>query len=339
MSSTTSLVRFNQCVSEKLTPFRPIKLPSAQCPIHPLRANCRAIRRYDTAHGDAPFINHVTAMSAVYQDYDRVPYFMCLVNENTDPETRGAYLNANELLAYVHLQQLDDDEHFMGIDEAGERNMATLRNVIKGIMDAFAACADRVVLMVDELQLDVVYSIFRCVVLPQRMVALYLGAYAPLNDDVAVFGVPGTDAALECQLIYRTFLMYNTVLTMLLKQRNPFNEPKKNISVIFRTLGKCPNNKERVKCCDLRYGGAAPGHIMCPPRLMVKKIFHYAKWARSPNNYRRYFELIVTPPVPRQKYQQTGGGDGGNAPNEQLVVMDWYNFIDDFRAYFGIVLA
>lgn len=285
---------------------------------------------------DTTIDNHVTVLDAMFQNYDRTPYFMCLVDSKTDLERRGVYVNANEMFAYVLLQTLDDDERFYGIDEAGERNMGTIRTVIKTIMDAFAACLDSYILMIDELQIDVLYSIFRCIVLPQRMVTLYIDDTVPVNDDVRIFSVPRTEAAFQSQIIYKTFLLYNTVLTMLLKQNNPFNDNKKNISVIFRTLGKCPNNKERVKCCDLRYSGNAPGHVMCPPREMVKRIFHYAKWSRSPNNFRRYFELIVTPPVTNRVYDASGSSSGNT---NTLIVMDWYNFIDDFRTYFGIVLA
>lgn len=336
MSSNTSLVRLNRCVSEKLVPFRPIKLTNTQCPIHPYRANCRVIKRYDPLT-DTKFDNHLTVLNNTFQNYNRQPFYMCLVDSATDLETRGAYNNANEMVLYVQLHRLDDDEHFMGIDAAGERNMATLRTVIKTIMDAFAACQDQYVLMIDDLQVDLVYSIFRTIILPQRMVTIYTEESAPVVEDATVFSVPRTDAAFESQIIYRTFLLYNTVLSMLLKEPNPFNDHKKNISVIFRTLGRCPNNRDRVKCCDLRYGANAPGHIMCPPRDMIKKIFHYAKWARTPNNYKRYFELIVSKPVTARHY----GVDGGGASfrnNTPLIVIDWYNFIEDFRAYFGIVI-
>jgi Baculovirus VP1054 protein len=339
MSSTTNLVRLNQCVSAKLVPFKPIKLPGTQCPIHPLRANCRVIKHYNELNGGSYYNNHITVLNGVFQNYDRTPFYLCLVDNDTDLEIRGAYANANDMFAYVHLQRLDDDEQFYGIDEAGERSMATIRNVIKSIMDAFVACNDRIILMIDELQIDVIYSLYRCIVLPQRMVALYTHESKPMNNDVNIFSVPSTNESLECQIVYKTFLIYNTVLTMLLKQRNPFNNNRKNISVIFRTLGKCPNNKNRVKCCGLRYGGNAPGHVMCPPREMVKKIVHYAKWARTPNNYRRYFQLITTPRATTRNYNR-GGVDRAllRANNTSLMLMDWYNFINDFRDYFGIVL-
>ncbi|QNV47898.1 capsid protein [Alphabaculovirus altersperidaniae] len=341
MSSTTNLVRLNQCVLEKLTPFKPLKVTNTQCPIHLFRANCKVIKRYD-AETDTDFDCHLTVLNGVYQNYNREPFYMSLINANNDLETRGAYSNANDMVLYIELRRLDDDEKFLSIDAAGERNVATIRNVIKTIMDAFAVCIDRYILMVDELQIDLVYSLFRSIILPQRMITMYTDESVPANDDVQIFNVPSTESAFESQLIYRTFLMYNTVFTMILKQSNPFNDNKKNISVIFRTLGKCPNNRDRVKCCDLQYGANAPGHIMCPPREMIKKIFHYSKWARTPNNYKRYFELIVAQTVPNRRFDDNDTNDDSGAAahrnNSSLIKMDWYNFIDDFRRYFGIVL-
>ncbi|ABM45815.1 capsid protein [Spodoptera frugiperda multiple nucleopolyhedrovirus] len=335
MSSNTNLIRLNQCVLEKLTPFKTLKLTSTQCPIHPLRANCKVTKHYDPEN-DTAFDNHLTVLNNVYQDYNREPFYMCLVkasSSNDNYEIRGIYNNANEMISYTQLRPLDDDEQFMGIDAAGERNMVILRNTIKTIIDAFTGCVDRYILMVDNLQVDLVYSIFRTIVLPQRMISIYTHESVPQNDDVNIFSVPSTDASHESQIIYRTFLMYNTILTMILKQPNPFNDNRKNISVIFRMLGRCPENKERVKCCDLQYGANAPGHIMCPPREMVKKIFHYAKWARTPNNYRRYYELIVSQNVPNRRFD-----DNNSDRFRNNIAVDWYNFIDDFRRYFGIVL-
>nr|UPO71105.1 vp1054 [Trichoplusia ni single nucleopolyhedrovirus] len=334
MSSIPSVVRLNQCVSERLTPLKPIKIQSAQCPIHPLRANCRAIVRYSDVT-ENKFINHITILESIYQNYDRRPYYKCLLDPAFEIDERGEYLNASELYAYVHLQPIDDEEVFYGIDEAGERSMATLKTTIKAIMDCFDVCRDKYILMVDELQIDVVYSIFRTVLLPQRMLFIYQTENAPTNNDVQIFSVPQTVESLDSHIIYKSFLLYNTILTMMLKQKNPFNNNKKNISVVFRNLGKCPNNKDRVKCCDLNYGGNPPGHVMCPPREMVRRIFHYSKWAKTPNNYRRYFELITTPPINRRMYEADGRVNF-NYSTGMLIILDWYNFIEEFRAYFGI---
>ncbi|QEI03596.1 VP-1054 [Rachiplusia nu nucleopolyhedrovirus] len=332
--SSTNVVRLNQCVSEKLVLFKPIKIHKTQCRIHPLRANCRVIKLYDETT-NTYCQNHLTLMDIYFINYNTKPYYMCLVDQTRNEDLRGIYANGKEMYAYVHLGTLDKEEKFFTIDEAGEYSMVCLQTVLKTLLDCLARCQDKYILMVDEPQIDLVYSIYRTIILPQRMWTIWQTEKVPSNNDVDIFSVPLTDDAKESQIIYRSFLMYNTILTMMLKQRNPFNESSKNISVTLRNLGKCPNNKERVKCCDLSYGGTAPDHIMCPPREMIKKIFHYAKWARTPNNYRRYFELITTSPVSQRMYRPNESASTNNS--RMLIVLDWYNFIEDFRAYFGIV--
>ncbi|QYC92695.1 VP1054 [Trabala vishnou gigantina nucleopolyhedrovirus] len=342
-SSTSSLVKLKQCVLEKSIPFKSIKRSkTAACQLHPLRANCRAIKRINDDnenddHYHHYYIYHETALEIVYLNYEHVPYYMKLVCDSLD---RGYYNNANEMYAYVRLVPLDDDETFYGIDEIGERQMIVLANVLKSIMDAFKQCSDSVVLFVNELQLDLVYSLFRAVVLPQRVITMpYSERANALHDDLKLVTVPTSEHAIVSQEIYRTFVMYNTILTMLLTQSNPFNDHAKNISVVFRNLGKCPNDKSRVKCCHLKYSGNAPGHVMCPPREIVKRIFHYAKWARTPNNYKRYYELIVKPSASQKRQVLTDAEAAArlssiNTFNHDLL--NWYNFVYDFRNYFGL---
>lgn len=332
----TQLTRLNQCVSEKLHPFRPIKIFSRQkCRIHLLRANCQAIN-YDSNDHDEntnEILLHITTINAVYLDYQQRPYFMCLVDERDDSE-RGYYTNALTILCHVSVRRLHDDEIFYGIDEMGERNMATLQMIIKSLMDILNNVKDMFILMVDELQIDILYSSLRTVVLPQRMVCIYSTDHVPLFEHIKLFNVPLTEEAAESQTIYKTFLMYNTMLTLMLKQNNPFNLSK-NISLIFRQLGRCPNNKDRLKCCDLIYGANAPGHVMCPPREMVKRIYHYSKWARSPNKYLRYYELIVKKKSVKKFFaDETTELNARRAA--ELIILDWFNFIDDLRRYFGI---
>jgi Baculovirus VP1054 protein len=68
----------------------------------------------------------------------------------------------------------------------------------------------------------------------------------------------------------------------------------------------------------LKFGGACPDHILCPPKEMVSRIFHYAKWVQNPNNYKRYIELIVDE---RKK-------------NTDKIVQEWYIFQMNFKNYF-----
>jgi Baculovirus VP1054 protein len=349
MSSTRSnnLVRFKQCVSEKLIPFKPIKRLRTQCCLHPLRANCRANKQIDgdddsdeenidnnVVISEDNTLYHETKLNVIYLNYKQKPYYKVLLRNDNNP--RGYYNNAEELYAYVHLIPLDDDEVFYGIDESGERQMKIINNTIKTIFDAFENCKNYVILCADELIIDLVYSIFRSVILPQRMIAMHFSDNVPILKNFTLFSVPTTTNAIVSQQIYRTFLVYNTVMTMILKQRNPFNEPTKSISVIFRNLGKCPQNNRRVKCCDLKYGGNTPGHVMCAPREMLKRIFHYAKWVRAPNNYKRYYELITKPASVRRKIEINAESSARDNNHVNFAVMDWYNFMQDFRAYFGI---
>ncbi len=279
-------------------------------------------------------------MDIYYRDYNSTPYYMCLIDTTRDESdnNRGVYANGKDMYLYVHLKPLDNEEKFFTIDEAGENSMNVIKTVLKTLIDSMDMCQNNYILMVDEPQIDLVYSIYRAIILPQRMYSIWQTEKVPFNDDVEIFSVPLTDEAKESQIIYKTFLMYNTIFTMVLKQRNPFNETRKNISITLRNLGKCPNNKDRVKCCDLSYGGSAPDHIMCPPREMIKKIFHYAKWAKTPNNYKRYFELITTSPVSQRMYRGASSSNLLTENTRELMVLDWKYFFMDFCAYFGVVL-
>ncbi|QUJ09226.1 VP1054 protein [Gynaephora ruoergensis nucleopolyhedrovirus] len=360
--------RSKQCVSEKSTPYKPLKTWAKRtCLFHPSRVNCRAIKRRALRAGVGAsedsgvtvdeYTYHETVMETVYMNQFQQPYYYCLVNNakkrNSDAQrdqdadyndrglfvtdaVRGFVTNADDLYAFVHLRRLDDEERFYGIDESGERQMRVLTNVLKYILDAFSNCNNHVLLCADELQIDLMYSVYRVIILPQRVITIPLDEEAPLVDEFNAFSVPNTENCVTSQNIYRTFLMYNTMLTIVLKQRNPFNDPSKSISIVLRTLGKCPANKDRIKCCDLNYGGNAPGHVMCAPREMIKRIFHYAKWARSPNNYKRYYELITKQSSAETQKIIKSERNQNDARNVAFVVMDWYNFIFDFRVYFGV---
>lgn len=329
MSSTT-VVKYNQCVSERSVSFKPIKFKKSQCPIHPSRANCRAIKAYDPV-GQTEYSYHFTFIEGYYKQYDGVPYYMGLLSDS-DVEMRGKLDIADQMACYVRLDALDTDETFYTIDEAGERNMAVLKTTLKALIDFARNAAQYYVLMFDEPQIDLLFSVYRTVLLPQRVYTLFKTEAAPAHDAFDVFSVPDTPESIESQNIYKTFLIYNTMLTMVLKQRNPFNAHNKNISVVFRSLGTCPNNSRRVKCCDLKYGGNAPGHFMCPTREIVRRVFKYAKWAKNPNNYKRYYELIMRPIQRERRYVR--GGAAQSFDELDLIVLDWYNFIEDFKTYF-----
>ncbi len=77
-------------------------------------------------------------------------------------------------------------------------------------------------------------------------------------------------------------------------------------------------------------------YVMCAPREMLKRIFHYAKWVRAPNNYKRYYELITKPASVRRKIEINVESSAHDNDHVNFAIMDWYNFMQDFRAYFGI---
>ncbi|AAR28828.1 vp1054 [Leucania separata nucleopolyhedrovirus] len=328
MSSTT-IVRYRQCVSERSVSFKPITFRKSQCPLHPSRANCQV-----TQDPDSPDrFTHFTFIEQFFKQYDGTPYYVALFDRDA-LDLYGKLDVAEKMACYVHIDQVDADEKFATIDEAGERNMAVIRIVLKSVIECMMRVRDRYLLMFDEPYIDLVYSNYRTVVLPQRMYTLFTSETAPVYDAFDVFNLPESQTALESQNIYKTFLVYNTILTLVLKQSNPFNERNKNISVIFRNLGTCPNNSRRVKCCDLKYGGGSPGHFMCPTKEIVRRVFKYAKWARNPNNYKRYYELIMRP-IHRERRHVPNRADAIQPARElDLIVLDWYNFMDDFKGYF-----
>lgn len=151
------------------------------------------------------------------------------------------------------------------------------------------------------------------------------------NNVVTVVQIPVTQISYDCQLIYRTFLIYNTILTCMLQKPNPFNDPIKKISEIIRDLGTCPENRGLIKLCDLDYGGNSPGHLMCIPKGIVIKIYHYAKWSYKPNNYKLYYESILKL-SPRQNRLKV------NNYNRRLNLvhhlMLWESFLHKFNQYF-----
>lgn len=151
------------------------------------------------------------------------------------------------------------------------------------------------------------------------------------NNVITVVQIPVTQISYDCQLIYRTFLIYNTVLTCMLQKPNPFNDPIKKISEIIRDLGTCPENKGLIKLCNLDYGGNTPGHLMCIPKAMVSKIFHYAKWSYKPNNYKLYYESILKL-SPRQNRLNVNNNNRRLTLVHQLML--WENFLHKFNQYF-----
>ncbi|AHD25582.1 vp1054 [Choristoneura murinana nucleopolyhedrovirus] len=371
MCSTKKLVTLNPCTSVKLVPHRPIRPTKMQCWMHPRRATCRVQRLRNAYHDNKSGLLHMTVYNDIFLDERARPYYRRLLRKRFDGATaRRTFLNAG-LVHDCLLLEPAPSEHFKSIEEAGETNMSTLKTILTTLLSYLGRMtSNEYLLIVDRLFIDLVYSEFRAVVLPQHAYVLRQACEPADSDDsdherrdsderrveapwnqivvaayVAVVnkddGSRYNEWQRQSQYIYQTFLVYATLLTTILKQSNPFIiSENSSASVILRTLGKCPDNPERVNCCKLNYGGASPGHIMCPPRAIVKKIYSYVNWALNPHKDQRYSALIARP-----SDAATGGCSGDLRENingdlhaediTPLILLDWDNFVTAIMDYFG----
>lgn len=309
----------------------------------------------------------MTVYSDVFLDERARPYYRRLLRKRSDAAAaRRAFLNAG-LVHDCLLIEPAPNERFKSVEEAGETNMSTLRTVLTTLLSYLGrVAADEYLLVVDRLFVDLVYSEFRAVVLPQHAYVLRQACAAadsassddecrerrvepPWNQIVVESLVAAAnrdgDARYnewqrQSQYIYQTFLVYGTLLTAILKQSNPFViSDAGSVSVILRTLGKCPENPERVNCCKLSYGGAPPGHVMCPPRAVVKKVYSYVNWALNPHKDQRYSALIARPAAAAAAgsgdLRENADGDLHADDVTPLTLLDWDNFITALMDYFG----
>lgn len=376
MCSTKKPVELNPCASVKLVPHKPIRPTKMQCWMHPRRATCRVQRLRNAYHDERneSGLLHMTVYSDIFLDERARPYYRRLLRKRSDAAVaRCAFLNAGRVHDCL-LVEPAPSEHFKSIEEAGETNMSTLRTILVTLLDFLGRIsANEYLLIVDRLIIDLVYSEFRAVVLPQHAYVLTQACESvdnesgddedaddnercrrrvepPWNQIVTASYVAAAnrdedarynDWQRQSQYIYQTFLVYATLLTTILKQSNPFIiSENTSVSVLLRTLGKCPENPERVNCCKLSYGGAPPGHIMCPPRAIVKKIYSYVNWALNPHKDQRYSALIARP-----SDRATGADSEDLRENincdlhaddvTPLNLLDWDNFVSAFMDYFG----
>ncbi|AAQ91662.1 viral capsid associated protein [Choristoneura fumiferana DEF multiple nucleopolyhedrovirus] len=372
MCSTKAPIALNPCASVKLVPYKPIRPTKMQCWMHPRRATCRARRLRNAYHNERneSGMLHATVYSNIFLDERGKPYYRKMLRKRSDAVTaRHAFVSAGEVHDCMLIEPAPS-ERFKSIEEAGETNMTTLKIIINTLVDALGhVAANEYLLVADRLFIDMVYSEFRAIVLPQHAYILKQACPAetdsesdddnercvrrvepPWNQIVELASVASADRdgdarynewQRQSQYIYRSFLVYVTMLTVILKQSNPFIiSENSSVSVILRSLGKCPDNPERVKCCKLSFGGAPPGHVMCPPRAIIKKIYSYANWALNPQKDRRYSALIARPPE-----SATGGKSKDlreNINNDlhadditPLNLLDWDNFVGGYMDYFG----
>lgn len=347
--SLTRITKSAQCVSVKSSVYKPILLPKTQCPIHRSRVNCRVISTYEhkLTEQRTKIYLHATELENCYLNYRYQPYFFELLDES-DINYSASYNNCDRSICVVLLPNEASKPIYFGLDKSGEKDLRVIEMVTYHIM-MYMRNTTNILLMADDQYIDLVYNNTSVVLLPQAMTIIYVNDVPETDTEemheyklgtspnTHVFNfnhIMYSEDAMTCQKIYRSFLVYNTIMSMLLKQHNPFISTSKTISQIIRTLGVCPANKNMIKCCDLDYGGAAPGHVMCAPKKMIIRLFKYAKWGKNPINYKRYYELL-TKSENRKQMRLADDTRRQVTSNHPLnVILEWHNFIMSFYRFF-----
>ncbi|AGQ20377.1 vp1054 [Clostera anastomosis granulovirus A] len=313
--------------------YQPVKSAKRQCRFHANRTTCNLTQ--SKVHTDRTAFVHYTTIDSRFCSTNGDPYYEWLLTNNAGRRLHR-FNNAYKTICGVEFE-LDQGEVMRELDEAGEVSVDVIRMVMRrlyaflendrgamnGHADDTVAAEAKVYVLFNEMYIDCMYSFRQCIVMPQEMYCLYRDGEEPIiNSHFHYNTVPEYEDAILSQHIYKAFIMYNTVLTMMLRQRNPFNDSTRVISKIVESVGTCNGGEEgskrtRIKVCDLKFGGEVPGHVMCPPREMVKSIYKYSKWRLNPKNYSRYYGLLV---------------DDSIRGREKL--REWAIFIANFKTYF-----
>ncbi|ABC61247.1 VP1054 [Choristoneura occidentalis granulovirus] len=313
--------------------YQPIRASKKQCRYRRHHTNCSLIR---VKTPNKTLYEHYTVIDLKYCCYNGDPYYEWLLTTN-DNRKLLTYKNAYKLICGVRYES-DIDEVLQEIEEAGETDIQLVRVVMRYVHNYIendkqnlnghakndsVNSDSKVYQLFNTMYIQCLYSFKQCVILPQEMYCLYKQGEEPFINSIYYFNtIPETEYSNISQNIYKSFIIYNTVLTMMLRQANPFNDTTKVISKIIESVGTCnggdnDNKKKYIKICGLNFGGNAPGHIMCPPRDMTKLIYKYAKWKLNPKNYTRYYELLID-----------------DKPKTQERLRDWDIFLKNFKAYF-----
>ncbi|AKR17473.1 VP1054 [Mocis latipes granulovirus] len=306
-------------VSERSTPFVPLTIARTRCRFHPSRVNCRLTKIMGAS---SVSYEHFTFVGVQYVNINAQPYFEMLLDAHSDG-VRKNLLTVHAMICGVQFKE-SPPETFYSINEAGERDAALIRMVCRQTYCFLNNYSEKLVVLLKDLYMDCLYSPRQCIILPQELYCIYKDDMEPmLNSVFSHETLPDTEEANACQDIYKSFVVYNTVLTMMLREENPFNG-KRVISKIIESVGTCTGGglgtkRNYIKVCELNFGSGdtPPNHVMCPPKEMVKRIFHYAKWVETPNNWRRYNELIVR-----------------DRKNNELAMREWQAFMTNFKLYF-----
>ncbi|AQQ80413.1 VP1054 [Betabaculovirus altermyunipunctae] len=309
--------KYAPLASDRSTPFVPLTVARTRCRFHPARANCRVTKL--SVGGDAVY-EHFTFVGVQYVDTNATPYYELLLSARSDGVRKNLF-DTTAVICGVHFRGVRG-ETFYSINEAGERDAELIRMVCRQAYHFLSNHHEKFVVLLKDLYVDCIYSQRQCIILPQEMYCIYKDDAEPrLNSVFEHQTLPDSEEANASQNVYKTFVVYNTVLTMMLREDNPFND-KRVISKIIESVGTCNggngDKRSYIKICELNFGGdTPPNHVMCPPKEMVKRIFHYAKWVESPNNWRRYNELLV-----RER------------KNNEITLREWHAFVTNFKLYF-----
>ncbi|ABQ52073.1 vp1054 [Spodoptera litura granulovirus] len=316
----TTTARYEQPVTERSTHYQPLIIARTKCRFHPNRPNCRTVK---TLLLDRAMYEHYTCIPVYYCNTSAEPYYQ--FNEE-QPVEIVTYRNLIDGQTLICGQRFFENHHerLYSVCEAGERDVQLIKMVLKTAYNFLYNKRNTCFILMRYLYVDCLYSNQKCIILPQEMYAIYKESEEPaMSTVIRHFVIPDYDEAEVSQDVYKTFIVYNTVLTMMLKEKNPFNDTTKTISKIVESVGTCNGGIEGgkrafIKVCELKFGGSTPpDHVMCPPKDMVLRVFRYARWAQRPNKYKQYIDLIVR-----------------DVKKENMTLEQWQAFQINFRRYF-----
>lgn len=322
-----------ETVTVRSNVYQPVHLRKKRCRFHPHQTNCTLIQTNKIN------FSHYTSISVQYCSINGDPYYEWLLMEN-DNRKPNRFNNGFETVCGV-TWRIEKGEVIRDLNEAGEFDIELIKMVFKhvydylnndkGMLNGHAANNiknnkqedSKVYLLFNDMYIQCLYSFRQCIIMPCEMYCLYKEYEEPyINTKFDFVTFPEFEEATASQNIYKAFLIYNTILTMMLKESNPFNDKTKVISKIIESVGLCDGGvvgakKNRIKICDLKFASSPPAHYMCPPKEMVKKIYKYTKWRLNPKNYNRYYTMLV-----------------GDSVKEQETLKEWSLFVQSFKTYF-----
>nr|AIU36784.1 ORF138 vp1054 [Cydia pomonella granulovirus]QDW81197.1 vp1054 [Cydia pomonella granulovirus]QGY99441.1 VP1054 [Cydia pomonella granulovirus]QGY99867.1 VP1054 [Cydia pomonella granulovirus]QGZ00009.1 VP1054 [Cydia pomonella granulovirus] len=314
--------------------YQPVHVARKQCRLHPNRTNCALLQ---TKGLNRIYCEHITTLDARYCSTNGDPYYEWLTLNDNNERTR--LKNGYSVECSVKYT-MENEEELRSLEEAGEYDVQIVKKVLRFVYEYLNSDRGalnghakddivhedaKVYLLFKEMYVQCLYSHLQCIILPQEMYCLYKEGEEPALNSLMYFRTyPEYEDSVASQHIYKAFLVYNTVLTMMLSEKNPFNDKSRAISKVIESVGTCNGGMEggkrsRIKVCELKFGTSSPpaNHVMCPPKEMVKLIYRYAKWHLKPKNYSRYYTMLIE-----------------DTPKRQEQLREWAIFINGFKTHF-----